>query len=268
MAQSVFPAPSTAVGLTVSTEALPSIPAGLTLRNTYTTSTSGITGQPDVVCVVLISGGGGGGYGANANSLGGGGGGGASYAIFNVPKFTACTVGAGGSASGYGGASSVNSFPLAGPQGYAGVDGRYGNGSSNNGGAILIKNGTSYSDYYYSLLYEMSNSSDGNSSLWTGGKGGWGGYGTSVNAYAGDGGAGGFNGAATGSTGGVGALNNAAPEGGGGGGGGGYSGAGGNGGRSGLNGTNGTGIGSGGGGGGNYGGQGGSGSSGAVLVYW
>jgi hypothetical protein len=67
MGNSVFPAAST-TGLSLSNGPLTALPSGLTLRNTYTTSTTGITGQPKVVCVVLIGGGAAGGGTAGGNT--------------------------------------------------------------------------------------------------------------------------------------------------------------------------------------------------------
>jgi hypothetical protein len=68
MAQVTFPAPSTGGGLQLSNGPLTALPAGLTLRNTYTSSTTGITGQPSVVCVVLVGGGAAGGGTAGGNT--------------------------------------------------------------------------------------------------------------------------------------------------------------------------------------------------------
>jgi hypothetical protein len=67
MGQSVFPVASTS-SLSVSTAPLPGLPVGVTLRNTYTTSTTGITGLPSLVCVVLIGGGAAGGGTAGGNT--------------------------------------------------------------------------------------------------------------------------------------------------------------------------------------------------------
>jgi hypothetical protein len=76
MAINVFPVPSSAgpLATAVLNQPTATIPAGLTLRNTYTTTTTGITGQPSLVFVVIRGGGGGGGEGGGAASNGGGGG--------------------------------------------------------------------------------------------------------------------------------------------------------------------------------------------------
>ena len=68
MAQVTFPAPSTGGGLQVSNGPLASLPLGVSLRRTYTTSTSDITGMPDVVCVVMVGGGAAGGGVAGGNT--------------------------------------------------------------------------------------------------------------------------------------------------------------------------------------------------------
>ena len=105
MATSVFPAPSTGSSPTT----LPiAVPAGLTLRNTYTSSQTGLSFPVSEVFVVLVGGGGGGTYGnGGANGVGSPGGGGGAVQMGWVPAFTACTIGAGGSSDSRGGTSRI-----------------------------------------------------------------------------------------------------------------------------------------------------------------
>jgi hypothetical protein len=65
MATSVFPTPSTSSRQTTLPTA---VPAGLTLRNTYTSSQSGLSFPVNEVYVVVVGGGGGGGSGQAGNS--------------------------------------------------------------------------------------------------------------------------------------------------------------------------------------------------------
>jgi len=99
MAQSVFPISSASTQPPLHPT---SIPYGLTLRNTYTTSQSGLTYSAEItkIFVVLIGGGGsggnGGGIGGTYGSGGGGGGGAVSMAWISPP--TSITI---GSSNGY-----------------------------------------------------------------------------------------------------------------------------------------------------------------------
>lgn len=67
MGSSVFPVATTS-SLQVSNGPLAALPLGVSLRRTYTTSTTGITGMPDVVCVVMVGGGAAGGTTAGGNT--------------------------------------------------------------------------------------------------------------------------------------------------------------------------------------------------------
>ena len=83
-----------------------SVPSGLTLRNTYTSTTSSLSFPTSPVFAVVIGGGGGGSGAQVANNAGQGGGGGAVVMGWVSPT-TVATVGAGGTGGGAG--SSVRS---------------------------------------------------------------------------------------------------------------------------------------------------------------
>ena len=85
MGQSTFPTP-TATSYPPNFGPLLGVPSGLTLRNTYTTTTTGLT-FPVANVVVVCVGGGGGGTGGNGGN-GGGGGGGATAFISWAPAPT------------------------------------------------------------------------------------------------------------------------------------------------------------------------------------
>ena len=92
MATSVFPTISSAQTLFTPGLPVPTFPSGLTLRNTYTSTTTGITGQPSVVFVVM-SGGGGNGGSSDGGTIGGGGGGAGNIVMGYFPSFASCVVG-------------------------------------------------------------------------------------------------------------------------------------------------------------------------------
>jgi hypothetical protein len=106
MGISIFPIPTAASGLSVGRfPAAPgntfNIPAGLTLQNTLTSTTSFSTGQlPAQVWVVMMGGGGSGGTSGTADgnqTSGGGGGGGSCIGWVDVPSAgITATIGAGG----------------------------------------------------------------------------------------------------------------------------------------------------------------------------
>lgn len=102
MGLSVFPVPTEASGLTVGRFPAAignpfNVPAGLTLQNTVTSTTTFTAGQlPAQVWVVMMGGGGAGGSGSSY--AGGGGGGGACIGWVDVPSAgITATIGAGGS---------------------------------------------------------------------------------------------------------------------------------------------------------------------------
>lgn len=116
MGSSVFPAPSTSsvtTGLP-----LTSIPAGVTLQATYT-STQSITVPKSPVFVVVVGGGGGGGTQLGGNATGGGAGG-VAMGWCNNP--TSVTIGAGGTSGSQGGSTYVDTFPIPAAGGKAGSD--------------------------------------------------------------------------------------------------------------------------------------------------
>jgi hypothetical protein len=248
MAISIFPAASSNAVTDTSNFGLIAVPAGLTLRNTYTSSTSGITGQPNLVLAVMVSGGGGGGGGGNNNQNGSGGAGG-NVLIAWVPSFTSCTVGAGGtggaagnanagSQGGYGGSTSVNSFPWSAPVGEPGNPSNQGGGNSQ----LVYTNVTAWASGSENKFFCGGGSAPGggftNGQAFAGKAGGLGGVSLSNGGAASGGGSGGGGGPISGSTGGA------------------------------SGGGNGSGIGAGGGGGTGGSVAGGNGTAGAVLVYW
>ena len=92
MASTVFPAASSAS----SPPTITGVPSGLTLRNTYTSTTSGLSYPVSQVYVVAAGGGGGGGGGggnAQYRTGGGGGGGGAVVQGWLPATFTSVTIG-------------------------------------------------------------------------------------------------------------------------------------------------------------------------------
>lgn len=89
----------------------PSVPAGLTLRNTYTTSQTGLTFPRDWVYVVAV---GGGGSGTGLSNFAGGGGGACIQGWVRATDLTAVTIGAGGAASATS-SGNIGSTTIAGP---------------------------------------------------------------------------------------------------------------------------------------------------------
>lgn len=74
----------------------PAVPAGLTLHNTYTTSTGSLTWPVDWVYVVAVGGGGSGSSDGTASNVAGGGGGACVQGWVRAADLTSVTIGAGG----------------------------------------------------------------------------------------------------------------------------------------------------------------------------
>jgi hypothetical protein len=89
------------------------VPSGLTLRNTYTSSTSGLSFPVTQVYAVVV-GGGGGGAGSQAGYPAAGGGGGAAIGGW-IPAPTSVTIGAGGAAGGAQGSGLSGGSTICGP---------------------------------------------------------------------------------------------------------------------------------------------------------
>ena len=102
MGIAVFPVPTAPSGLTVArfpaqSNAPFNIPAGVTLQNTITSTTTFSAGQLPAQVWAVIVGGGGGGAGANAGGGAGGGGGGVKIGWVDIPSSgITATIGAGG----------------------------------------------------------------------------------------------------------------------------------------------------------------------------
>lgn len=113
------------------------IPAGLTLQNTVTSTTTFSAGQlPAQVWAVIVGGGGGGGYGlGSAQGAGGGGGGGVVIGWVDVPSAgITATIGAGGNGSGstFGSRGGITYFGSMWAQG--------GGGGASNSGDFISQN--------------------------------------------------------------------------------------------------------------------------------
>jgi hypothetical protein len=155
MGLSVFPTPveSSFPPLTIPVAA---IPPGLTLRNTYTSSTSGLTFPVENVFAVLIGAGGGGGGGSGVGPTAGGGGGCGSVIAAWIPAPSSVTIGAGGtggaggsnngSNGSSGGSTSVNTLDILVSGGGPGAQGQANSAVASNTGFRMSAT-TSYNNY-------------------------------------------------------------------------------------------------------------------------
>ena len=97
MGSSTVPAPSSAPTTFLN------VPPGVSLRNTYTSSTSGLSFPVSQVFVIVVGGGG-------SGSIGGGGGGAGACLMGWISSPTAVTIGAGGTGGANGGATIVGNI--------------------------------------------------------------------------------------------------------------------------------------------------------------
>lgn len=121
------------------------LPKGVTFRNMYTTTTTGISGQPDLVFVVM-SGGGAGGSTGDYGTVRGGGGGCGNIWMGWMPSFTSVTIGAGGTIHG-----GIGGHTYVGAGGVIASGGVSGNNQGAPGlpGGVISSNGNNY----YTTIY-------------------------------------------------------------------------------------------------------------------